>query len=132
MRKKLLNLCKRYKIAAFILFGSEAKCRTNRLSDIDIAYLPIERLGIKQEDAVFLDVVKLFKRDDIDLVDLTKADLILKYSIINSGKLLACTDKKLLYNFTLRTRAEYLDTQNIRAIFAYYMDRRIATGRFGG
>lgn len=79
-----------------------------------------------------MEVSKLFKRDDIDMVDLTKADITLKYSIINSGQLLACTDRKLLYNFICKTRSIYLDTQYIRAVFAFYMNKRIESGRFGG
>lgn len=130
MRKNLLKLCKRYKISAFILFGSEAAGKTNRLSDIDLAYLPQKKLSQKQEDLLFLEATKLFKRDDIDLVDLTKADITLRYSIINAGKLLACMDQKLLYNFIVRTRSIYLDTQYIRSVFAYYMNKRIESGQF--
>src|SRR3989338_4067435 len=132
MEKPLLKLCRKYKIAAFILFGSKASGKANRLSDIHIAYLPRLKLTAKQEDTLFLNVVKLFKRDDLDLVDLTKADITLKYAIINSGKLLACTSQKCLYNFVLKTRSVYLDTQYIRKVLAYYMNKRIEAGQFGG
>lgn len=131
MEKKFLNFCKKYKIAVFILFGSEASGKTNKLSDIDIAYLPQKKLNLKQEDALFLEVSKLFRRNDIDMVDLTKAHITLKYSIINSGKLLACIDRKLLYSFIYKTRSAYLDTQYIRTVFSYYMNKRIESGRFG-
>lgn len=131
MDNRFLKLCKKYKVAAFILFGSEASGKTNKLSDIDVAYLPQIKFTHKQEDSLFLAVTKLFKRDDIDLVDLTKADITLKYSIINSGKLLVCMNKKILYKFVLKTRAIYLDTQHIRSVFAYYMNKRIEAGQFG-
>lgn len=131
MEKDFLKFCKKYKVVAFFLFGSEASGRTNRLSDIDIAYLPSGKLSAKREDILFMDVAKLLKRDDLDMVDLSRADISLKYSVINSGKLLACADQKLLYNFVVKTRSVYLDTQYMRTIFAFYMNRRIERGQFG-
>ncbi|MBI5298837.1 MAG: nucleotidyltransferase domain-containing protein [Deltaproteobacteria bacterium] len=131
MKKKLSELCKKYKIIAFFLFGSVATSRANKLSDIDIAFLPKRTLTHRQEDALFLEISGKFHRDDMDLVNLAEAPLSLQYSVINGGKIITCFDKKLLYNFIVKTRSLYLDTMAIREIFAHYLKKRIRTGLFG-
>lgn len=125
------ELCHKYKIMVFFLFGSHASRKTNVLSDVDIAYFPEESLTQKMETRLFLEVARRFKRDDIDLVDLSKAGLLLKYSVIRLGKEIACIDSKFLYNFIIRTRRDYLDTSYIRAIYAHYLAKRISLGQFG-
>ena len=126
------RLCKKYGIAAFIVFGSSATGKTNKLSDIDIAYLPQKKLAPTKENALFVEVIEYLRRDDVDLVDLTKTSLILKYSAINLGKVIACIDEKQLYDFVIITRREYLDTAYLRDLFYRYTVKRIKSGRFGG
>ena len=125
------ELSYRYKISFFILFGSHARSQNNALSDIDIAYMPRKKLSLKKENSLFIEICSFYKRDDIDLVDLTVAPLLLKFSCIMYGKILLCNDKKTLYNFIVYTRREYLDTEHIRSIFNYYLAKRINEGRFG-
>lgn len=129
--KFLKALCLKYNIAAVILFGSSATKRTNPMSDMDIAYLPRRQLSLKKEPRLYLDIIGHFKRDDIDLVDLSNAGLLLKYSVITSGTVLVCTSERLLYNFIVDTRRDYLDTAYLRSIFSHYLTKRIKLGLFG-
>jgi predicted nucleotidyltransferase len=125
------ELCKNYSILFFILFGSHARNRANELSDIDIAYFPRIRLSLMKENQLFITVCSFYKRDDIDLVDLQKTSLLIRFSSIVYGKILSCSDEKSLYTFMVKTRREYLDTAYMRSIFNHYLQERIQKGRFG-
>lgn len=125
------SLCRKYSIAAFILFGSLTSGRAGAMSDVDIAYLPSRKLSHGEEDGLYLETIKQLNRDDVDLVDASKADLLLKYSIIASGKVIACIDEKMFYDFIIATRRDYLDTVHLRSIFAKYLVGRIKLGLFG-
>lgn len=125
------QLCRKYDIAAFLIFGSQSTGKTTPLSDLDIAYLPNRTLSDDEENELYVRMLKLFNRNDIDLVDLTKADIILKFSVVLSGKVVACTGERALYNFIVETRRDYLDTNYIRSVFSYYMSKRIKEEKFG-
>lgn len=124
-------LCCKFGIVAFILFGSQATKKTTALSDLDIGYIPGKSISTKAENQLFLEITKRFKRDDVDLVDLKKAPLLLRYSVINCGKTIAYANEKILYNFIVETRRNYLDTSHIRSILSYYLAKRINLGLLG-
>lgn len=127
----LKGLCRRHGIAALILFGSEARGRANPLSDIDLAYLPSRRMSQAAETGLFLEISKRLKRDDIDLIDISGAGLLLRYSALATGTVIVCSDGRALYDFAVRTRREYLDTAHIRGVFAHYLVKRLKAGQFG-
>lgn len=83
------KLAKKYNLDLIILFGSHASGKVKPDSDVDIAFKGNEPLSFDDEQDLFGELVKLFERDDIDMVNLnTHSDIILLYEIFTAGKVL--------------------------------------------
>lgn len=97
------------------LFGSVAKGKAGKLSDIDIAVLLDESLNKKQRFDLQLelisDISELLKTDNIDLVVINEAPLSLKFEIIKAN-----------YPLFVRDRMEKIDFEQM--VMSRYLDRR--------
>lgn len=97
------------------IFGSVAKGKAGKLSDIDIAVLLDESLSKKQRFDLQLelisDISEILKTDKIDLVDINEAPLSLKFEIIKAN-----------YPLFVRDRMEKIDFEQM--VMSRYLDRR--------
>lgn len=98
-----------------ILFGSHAKARTRKRSDIDIALLADHPLTLEEKMAMgeLLANHLHLSEDDLDLVDLWQAPPLLQYEIARSGKLLA-GDAFAFTRFKVLAAKRYYDTAKFR------------------
>ena len=114
------------------LFGSYAKGRPHKNSDIDVAvYLkePVDFLNRKLE---LIDLISgITKKNEVDLVILNQAKPFVVYLILKTGKLLFSKDEELRISFEVKNINEYLD-------LTYYLDRhweamkrKVEENRFG-
>lgn len=74
------------------LFGSVAKGKEGKLSDVDIAVFLGESLNKKEiinlQLKVISELTSILKTDRVDLIVMNNAPLLLKYDIIRYGKIL--------------------------------------------
>lgn len=113
-KKFIMFLQKQDYIKSAYLFGSAAKGRTGKLSDVDIGILLDESLV--KEDLLNLklnlisEIISILGTDKIDLTVMNHAPLLLKYNIIKHGKILkSCEPERI--NFESNILSEYLDKQ---------------------
>jgi predicted nucleotidyltransferase len=94
------------------LFGSTVRGEANCLSDVDIAVLFDDILTKKEAFDLQLkligDLGSLLKTNDIDLVMLNNASLVLAFNIIRDGVILKSDEKKRVH-FETRVMSRYLD-----------------------
>jgi len=114
--KKLLNKEKGVRIA--YLFGSFATAKETKLSDVDIGIL-FERSLSKREKfnlqlKLINEIAGILKKEEIDLVDMDNASILLKYNIIKEGYVLK--DNKERAKIEAKILSDYLDMK-------YYFDR---------
>lgn len=74
------------------LFGSYAKNINREESDIDIAVLLGTSMESKEKYKYKIELVDLLGKE-VDLIDLTDANIILKHQIVTTGKNLFCRTK---------------------------------------
>ncbi len=95
------------------LFGSVAKGKAGKLSDIDVAVLLDESLNKKQRFDLQLelisDISEILKTDKIDLVVINEAPLSLKFEIIKANYPLFIRDRMEKIDFEQRVMSRYLD-----------------------
>ncbi len=115
------KLCEYFKereeILFSFLFGSLANNMTTGVSDIDIAIMvdPTRvnesdyRYGYKAE--LISELISLLSFNDIDLVILNDASLLLKHRIVKFGELIYSKDDRLSFEFQIKTLERYLDLQ---------------------
>ncbi len=94
-----------------VLFGSLAKGRRNRRSDIDLAFLYDVPFDIVQ---VTNRVSQLLRSDAIDVVDLRTASPLLKFSAMQDGKALYERSPGIFSSFYSIAFRRYVDTKKLR------------------
>ncbi len=117
--EKLKNFFeKREEVQFAIIFGSLAKGTMNALSDIDIAVMidPSfkDTTPYGYNATLTADLMQELKRNDVDVVILNKAPIILKHEILRHGKFIHIRDKQARIQFQINTINQYED---FKAIF---------------
>ncbi|HHF55861.1 MAG TPA: nucleotidyltransferase domain-containing protein [Thermoplasmatales archaeon] len=109
---------KQAEIKVAYLFGSMAKGRAGRLSDVDIAIFIDERLERNKRNDLQLkilsDLIALLNTDKIDIVVMNELPILMKYNIIKNGIILKDDEERA--KIEAKILSEYLDRK-------YYIDR---------
>lgn len=116
-------------VVAVYLFGSSAKKTKPVPEDVDIAVL-FQRGSVpdfQEQIEMQEELVSLLKKE-VDLVVLNRANPILKFQVLQHGRLIANADPSQLNLFVVRTLMEYDDIKRVRAP----IERNILKGRVHG
>jgi uncharacterized protein len=118
----------RDEVAALYLFGSSAKKRKTKESDIDIAVL-IDESGVKKTDLErfkkeYYKASPGFSLGPVDIVILNTAPPFLKYQVLKKGRILFEKERNLRVRFTEKAITEYLDYKPIQDIYLKAVARR--------
>jgi predicted nucleotidyltransferase len=112
------------------LFGSAAKGKAGKLSDVDIAVLFDDSLGKKERFKLQLkligDIAALLKTDKVDLADINEAPLSLKFEIIKANFPLFVRDRMLKIDFEQEVLSRYLDRRYYEKRAASEFLRKVA------
>jgi len=126
---------RRPEILAAYLYGSHAKGRAGRHSDVDIGILLQERRGRPEiripptyEVDVAGEIAGTVGDERVEVVILNSAPPLLAYEATRHGHRLFARRSRPVMRFELRTRQRYLDTVSLRAIQDHYLDRIIRRG----
>ena len=117
------------------LFGSVARGDTGPLSDVDVALLL--RPGVSREAAFDLRLRmmaalgRMFDTDEIDVIVLNDAPLLLQHRVLRDGKVLFCRDELRRVRYEARAISEYLDFQHMERIYNQALLARLARGGLG-
>ncbi len=111
---KLEPVFKKYPILFAYLFGSYAKARVRKKSDVDIAVFFDRRIQEKQRDSLRGEIREsvahiLKKYDQIDIVALNDVYPLLEKEIIYNGKLIYSKDDAAQAHYQARAVSRWLD-----------------------
>lgn len=81
-------IIEKYSIELFIVFGSYAENINNSGSDLDLAYKSSNILSEEKEIELLNELSQFYQRGDIDLINLVKAEPVLKVEIAKKVRLL--------------------------------------------
>lgn len=111
----LEEIIKEYYIRLFVYFGSyKTDDYIDGRSDIDIAFLSDRHLIPEEKNNLLKDLIIYHKKSEIDLVDLEKANGLLRFEIISNGKLLYEKFQGLYLQYQLYCARYYYDTAHFR------------------
>jgi predicted nucleotidyltransferase len=118
----------RDEVVSLYLFGSSARARTTKESDIDIAVL-IDESGFKKTDPErfrkeYYEASPRFSLRPVDIVILNTAPPFLKYQVLKKGRVLFERERDLRVRFTEKAINEYLDYKPIQDIYLKAVARR--------
>ena len=106
-------IIEKYNIELFIVFGSYAENKNNPGSDLDLAFKSSINLGQQKEIEFLNELSRFYQRGDLDLVNIEKAEPVLKVEIANKGKLLYGSAEEF-EKFSIYAAAIYADTKFLR------------------
>lgn len=88
------------------IFGSTAKGKSRKESDIDIAILTDRRVDDYELFILSQKLADILKKE-VDLIDLNKASTVFKIQIIKTGKLIYNSNNLKKMYFQMRTMKDY-------------------------
>ncbi len=133
LKKKIAAYAAKEGLIAVYLFGSTASGKRHQLSDLDIAVLlsipPADYFSKRLQMTV--DLMKLLRQDEVDLVILNQAPPLLQYQVITQGKIIYCRDALAKARFEAHAIVQYLDFKPILDLQFEHLKRRLKEGKFG-
>ena len=112
IKEKLTPLFKDVELQLALVFGSTVSGKVKKKqSDVDLGFLfdkPVDILSLTNR------VVRLLHFDDVDVVDLRRANPLLKFSSVKNGQLLYERSPGLFNEFYSLTFRRYVDTKKLR------------------
>jgi len=121
-------------VVAVYLFGSAARGTRGKPSDVDIAVLTraggTSRRGSRSLVEYVQAACDALGTDDVDVVLLRRAPIVLRHEVFREGKLLLVRDPEALSRFRLESSREYLDTIPLRRTFEEAFFRRVRRNGF--
>lgn len=127
----LKDIIDKYNLVLLVTFGSYNTVKFHKESDIDVGYFSKEALSLQQEDKLLQDMVLYFKRDKIDLVNLSRAVPLLMYEIACNSKVLYEENNSYI-KFKMKASARYSDTKFLRDLRKDYLNDVVSFNRKGG
>ncbi|MGH7855907.1 MAG: type VII toxin-antitoxin system MntA family adenylyltransferase antitoxin [Candidatus Binatia bacterium] len=112
------------------LFGSRASGEARDGSDTDIAVLVAGRLDWGEEKR-FRGAVAAVAGEDIDLVLLNDAGVVLRHEVVVRGRCLFARDPREQAEFEIQAVSQYLDFQPILRLQDEYLRARVEERRRG-
>jgi len=111
-----------------ILFGSLAKGTANAFSDIDIAVMIDPQFDTTfpygYQATLIADLMQVLRRNDIDVVMLNNAPIILRYQILRCGNFICVRDEQVRTQFQIDTINRYEDFKRMYAVHESACRRR--------
>jgi len=132
---QLKSVFEKHGVVLAFLYGSQATGRAGALSDVDIAVLfPREVESDERFQRVLRlmsDLASLFKRDDVNVLDLDEGTPLLNNNVRVQGRVIFCADERTRIGFMIRALQQYEDTEPMRREQNYYLREKIKRGLFG-
>ncbi len=115
--------------AAYLAGSPSTRTSFGHLSDVDIAILLMEQIKSDQfldyQLYFFSELAKRLESDNIDVVILNQASLLLKLHVIKYGQILFSRDEKLRVSFETKAIMDYLDFKKFDDIQNQALSRRL-------
>lgn len=129
-QNKLYQLFTQSPVNAAYLAGSlSTRTKFGHLSDIDVAILLMDQIKADQfleyQLYFFSELAQRLESNDIDVVILNQASLLLKLQVIKYGQILFSRDEKQRISFESRAVMDYLDFKRFDEIQQKALERRL-------
>ena len=112
-QKDLCKATETYGLSLIVLFGSAATGKTHKGSDIDIAVRAKDELSLMDEARLIGEFCKLFKRNDVEIVNLAHAQPLLLREIATNGRPLFQENPFLFGRFQIYALRRYFEAAPI-------------------
>lgn len=124
LEENIEDLTQKFNISLIYVFGSYAKGRNTKKSDIDIAILTHGETNAYIKLNILGRLIDIFNREDIDLVILNNSNEVLRFQIIKYGKAIYADSLYSKVMFESKVMSRYMDMEHFRRIQNEYSHMR--------
>jgi hypothetical protein len=129
-------LSRRREVVAAYVFGSVARRRTRKDSDVDVAVLLASPLppsrSLSYRLKLMTDLGSALHRSDVEVVVLNEASPLLAHRVLSKGTLVFERSASARVRFQVRTASRYNDLIPMFETHIRYLKRRVREGRIVG
>lgn len=119
------RLAQGFGLSLVALFGSQASGKTHKKSDVDIAFLSDEKMGLYDIAKMQIEFEQILKIGKIELVDLRNAPPLLLKEIAKNSVLLYERDALALACFKIHAFKRYMESKKLLTLRATALNRFI-------
>ena len=131
IQDSLDKILKSSPVIAGYIFGSRIRGIHSATSDLDMA-LVIDNPQEIDYTQMYSRLSKLFPDIELDLrIVSSKTNLLFIFQILKNGKCIYSKDEKERIIFETRSMREFYDSEKIRQIYDYYLNKSLKEGNFG-
>ncbi|MEK7657937.1 MAG: nucleotidyltransferase domain-containing protein [Patescibacteria group bacterium] len=129
IKSEIYKFAQKYGIKFIILFGSQVKETLKKESDFDVAISLNNGRSIFDDSKLYSELLENFshvfnaKEDKIDLTDLDKVNILLRYDVTSGGKLLY-GDENNYAQYRAFAFREYIDAKPLFRLEDYLINKR--------
>ena len=113
---EIVSIAQKRGLDLVVLFGSQVTRRLHSKSDIDIAVIGKQALAFDKQLDLIGDFYTLFKREDVEVVDLATASPTLMYVVVRDGKLLYERQENIFFRWKLYAIKIWMETAWLREL----------------
>ena len=113
---QLKEVAEKFGIDLLLLFGSQATSKTHKNSDVDLAFLPNRDSVLIDESQLLIDLMEIFKRDDVEIVNLKVASPTLMRAVVRDGTVLYEKEKDIFLKWKLYATKIWMETSWLRSM----------------
>src|SRR3989344_2870269 len=113
IKQNITELAQKHGLDLVVLFGSQATGRIHQKSDVDIAFLSKIEVDKAQ---LALQMDKVFKRGDTEVVNLANASPTLMRQVVLDGKLLYEREQGYFFRWKIYAIKIWMETAWLRAL----------------
>ncbi|MBI2100805.1 MAG: nucleotidyltransferase domain-containing protein [Candidatus Vogelbacteria bacterium] len=112
--KKIAEIAKRHRLTLLVLFGSQATGHTHKKSDVDVGYLANREIDYRENYDISIELAKIFKNPEVELVNLENVSPALKKQVADQGIVLFEAEKGKFDFFSIHAHRAYIETKPLR------------------
>lgn len=113
VKPEITQIAEKYGLDFVVLFGSQATGKTHPKSDVDIGVISRGKFDILK---LMVDMDRVLGRDDVTVVDLSRASPTLMRSVVVDGKLLYEREQAMFLKWKYYAIKVWMDTDWLRAL----------------
>lgn len=125
IKPKITQIAEKYGLDLVVLFGSQATGKIHKESDIDIAYTGDKKLTFDEEIKANSDLIDIFKRDDVQLVNIKKASPLLMKQIVDHAVILYEREKNIFNSIFVLAQRMFEDAMMLFDLRRHYLDYKL-------
>jgi predicted nucleotidyltransferase len=115
-KNTIANIAQKYGFTLVLLFGSQARGKTHRASDIDIGFLSDTSFGMREIAGIHFEMAQMLKMPNLELVRLAGMSSLFLRQVMDDGIVLYESKPGMFTSFASYVFRRFVEEKPLRAL----------------